>query len=123
MLKIENPKPPGFDTVVMNERFKCAFITHSPYYAFGEVNHMKRHNKTDEILGRLSGKAVLLILENEEFKEYVLEVGSAYNVKQGTWHYLAVTEDARVFVAESADTDGSNTDVLTLDELYVLGGK
>lgn len=118
MLKIENPSVPGFDTVVKNERFKCAFITHSPYYAFGEVDHMKRHNKTDEVFVLLTGKAVMLILENEEFEEYVLERGSAYNVTKGTWHYLAVSEDASVFVAESSDTDGTNTDVLSLSKPY-----
>lgn len=120
MLIIENPSVPGFDTVVKNERFKCAFITHSPGYAFGNVDQMKRHNKTDEVFALLSGKAVMLILENEEFKEYVLEQGSAYNVKKGTWHYLAVSEDARVFVTESADTSTANTDVLNLRDPYIL---
>ena len=120
MLKIENPSMPGFGTVVKNARFKCAFITHSSAYGFGKVDQMKRHNNTDEIFVLLSGKAIILLLENERFAEYVLEQGSAYNVKQGTWHYLAVSEDARVFVTESADTDGTNTDVLSLTQPYQI---
>lgn len=120
MLKIEKPAVPGFDTVVMNQRFKCAFITHSPYYAFGEVDHMKRHNNTDEIFVLLSGNAVLLIMEDDEIRKFDMEQGSAYNVCRSTWHYLAVSEDARVFVAEGADTDETNTDVMRFETPYIL---
>lgn len=120
MLKIENPSVPGFDTVVKSERFKCAFITHSPAYAFGRVDQMKRHNKTDEIFVLLSGRAVMLILENEKFEEYALVSGSACNVQKGTWHYLAVSDEACVFVVESSDTNAANTDIRNLDEPYVL---
>ena len=120
MLKIETPMNPGFDTVVMNERFKCAFITASPYYAFGKADHMKRHNNTDEIFVLLAGTAVMLIREGDTFEKIRLEQGKAYNVQKGTWHYLAVSADARVFVAESSDTSDSNTDVLPLDEGYLL---
>ena len=120
MLKIERPAVPGFDTVVMNDRFKCAFITSSPYYAFGEVDHMKRHNNTDEIFVLLSGNGVLLIMEDGKITEYPMEQGIAYNVCRSTWHYLAVSEDARVFVAEGNDTDDSNTDVFRFEAPYLL---
>ena len=120
MLKIEEPTAAGFDTVVMNERFKCAFITHSDYYAFGKVDHMKRHNNTDEIFVLLLGRAVMLTMEHGEILKQELEPGKAYNVQKGTWHYLAVTEDARVFVAEASDTSDLNTDVLRFEEPYVL---
>ena len=120
MLKIEKPTVPGFDTVVLNDRFKCAFITHSPYYSFGKVDHMKRHNNTDEVFVLLSGRAVMLILENGEYQRYPLEQGRAYNVKKSTWHYLAVSDDAMVFVAEGADTDDTNTDVLRFETHYLL---
>lgn len=120
MLKIEKPIASGFDTVVMNERFKCAFITHSPYYSFGKVDHMKRHNNTDEVFVLLSGRAVMLILEDGKVQEHTLEQGIAYNVQKGTWHYLAVSEDAQIFVAEGADTDETNTDVLSLEQLYFV---
>lgn len=120
MLKIERPTVPGFDTVVMNDCFKCAFITSSSYYAFGKVDHMKRHNNTDEIFVLLTGSAVLLIMENGKITEYPMEQGAAYNVCRSTWHYLAVSEDARVFVAEASDTSDLNTDVLPFDEPYLL---
>ena len=120
MLKIEAPTATGFETVVMNERFKCAFITHSAYYSFGKVDHMKRHNNTDEIFVLLLGKAVMLTMEDGKIQSQELERGKAYNVQKGTWHYLTVTEDARVFVAEASDTSDLNTDVLRFEEPYIL---
>ena len=115
MLTFDGPKKRGFDAVVKNECFKCAFITHSPAYSFGEVREMKRHNETDEIFVLLCGSAVMLICENGEFSEVALLPNTAYNVHAKTWHYLAVSEDALVFVTERADTDSSNSEIISLE--------
>lgn len=122
MFVADTAKKQGFDAVVKAENFKCAFITHSPTYSFGEVSEMKRHNKTDEVFVLLSGNAVMLIYENGEFSEHELSEKVAYNVKAGTWHYLGVSEDAMLFVAENADTDATNSDVIKLEKTYVLKG-
>ena len=110
----------GFDTVFCNETFKCAFITASRDYSFGAVNVMKKHNNTDEIFVLLCGRAVMLTIENDEFKETVLKTERAYNVAKGTWHYLAVSEDAKVFVAENADTNADTSEELILSSEYVI---
>ena len=110
----------GFDNVFSNGNFKCAYITYSADYSFGEVTTMKRHNLTDEIFVLLTGKAVMLTIEDNAFIETELQKSTAYNVKAGTWHYLAVTEDASVFVTENADTDSTNTDVLKLEKSYTI---
>ena len=120
MLKILNAKSPGFEAVVKTDRFKCAFITHAPMYAYGAVREMKRHNLTDEVFVLLSGHATLLIREGEDMKQYPMEPGKAYNVIAGTWHYLGVSEDGMLFVTESSDTDKTNTDTLVLQEVYYL---
>jgi len=39
----------------------------------------------------------------------------AYNVQQGTWHYLAVSEDALVFVAESGTMKKENTESMNVE--------
>lgn len=123
MLTTFEPSRPGFETVVETERFKCAFITHDPRYAYGAVREMKRHNKTDEVFVLLSGKATMLILENEQFEEIPMQPGVVYNVCTGTWHYLAASQDAVLFVAESSDTSKVNTDVMILAQEYILEEK
>ena len=120
MLTFDAPKKRGFDVVVKNESFKCAFITHSPAYSFGEVSEMKRHNETDEIFVLLCGRAVMLTYENGEFSQRKLLPNTEYNVRAKTWHYLAVSEDALVFVTERADTDSTNSEIITLAKPYSL---
>lgn len=110
----------GFDTVFNNENFKCAFITASKDYSFGAVSVMKKHENTDEIFVLLSGKAIMLTFENDKFKETRLCEKQAYNITKGTWHYLAVSDDAVVFVAENSDTTAENSPVLKLKTEYVL---
>ena len=110
----------GFDAVISEQGFKCAYITHSDAYSFGEVMEMKRHNETEEVFVLLSGDAVMLTLEGGVFVETPLAKGEATVVAKGTYHYLGVTENASVFVVERDDTGKDNTDVLTLDEPYRL---
>ncbi len=123
MLTTFEPSRPGFETVVETERFKCAFITHDPMYAYGAVREMKRHNKTDEVFVLMSGKATMLILENEQFEEIPMQPGVAYNVCAGTWHYLGTSRDAVLFVTESNDTSKVNTDVMIPAQEYILKEK
>jgi len=110
----------GFNVIAENPCFKCAFIKHSEQYSFGDVIEMKRHNETDEIFVLLCGNAVMLTFENNSFKETILEKETAYNVTKGTYHYLALSEDAIAFVTEKANTSKENTDVLKLEKSYKI---
>ena len=113
----------GFESIFHTPNFKCAFITLSPQYSFGKVKEMKRHNDSDEVFVLLSGSATLLTREegNLEYTKTPLKHGTAYNVQQGTWHYLAVSEDALVFVAESGTMKTENTEscLLESDGVYL----
>ena len=120
MLMISEISRPGFKTILKTEQFKCAFITHENQYTYGPVASMKRHNLTDEVFVLLSGRATLLICQGETMTEYPMVQKKAYNVTAGTWHYLAVSSDAVLFVVESSDTDSTNTDVMTLANPYRL---
>lgn len=113
----------GFEPIFDTPNFKCAFITLSPQYAFGKVKEMKRHNDSDEVFVLLSGSAVLLTREagSTEYTKTPLEYQTAYNVKQSTWHYLAVSEDALVFVTESGSMKRGNTETKDVESenLYI----
>ena len=112
MIKITQNSKAGFCPVVKNQNFLCAFITSSPMYAQGKIAEMKRHNDTDEVFVLLSGKALLFTRDDIKEKCQVTEMslGTAYTVNAGTWHYLAVTDDAKVFVTENGSIDPNNTD-------------
>ncbi len=102
----------GFNRFIWNEHFITAFITRSEAYSDGLVKIMKRHNDTDEVFVLLQGNATLLTRENtgDECEVTKLLPLTAYTVKASTWHHLAVSEDAAVFVTESGALDPKNTD-------------
>lgn len=111
MVRISTFQKAGFDPVEWNSQFKCAFITHSPQYALCDAAEMKQHNDSDEVFVLLSGSATLFTCENltENPVQCSLRPNTAYNVTAGTWHYLAVSEDAVIFVAESGSMKPENT--------------
>ncbi len=49
-----------------------------------------------------------------------LSKGCAYLVEAGTLHYLAISEDAIVFVSENSGMLPQNTDTVTLEEPYEI---
>ena len=102
----------GFNRFVWNEHFICAFITRSEAYSDGLVKIMKRHNDTDEVFLLIKGNATLLTRENigDTCEITKLEPLTAYTVTKGTWHHLAVSEDAALFVTESGALDPKKTD-------------
>lgn len=117
------PTQAGFEAVFQNNGFKCAFITAHPQYAFGKIREMKRHNDSDEVFVLLQGNAVLLTKEDgsANCERTVLRPQCAYNVTSGTLHYLAVTDDAVVFVAESGTMKKENTQTINVESenLYI----
>lgn len=108
----------GFQLVCVNESFKCAFITKGSQYSYGQVSILKRHNESDEVFILISGTATLLTGEpdNAEYDIRELQKGVAYCVTAGTWHYLAVSDDALVFVVENSGVSVENTDAVLVEE-------
>lgn len=113
----------GFQLACVNESFKCAWIKHGSQYSYGRVGVLKRHNESDEVFTLVSGKASLLTADTDgnEYTTRQLQQGVAYCVEAGTWHHLAVSEDALVFVVENSGVSRENTDAVSVEEqnLYV----
>lgn len=113
----------GFQLTHVNENFKCAFITGSPQYAYGRVSVLKRHKESDEVFTLVSGTAKLLTGEpdKEAYDIRELQRGISYCVTAGTWHHLAVSQDALVFVVENSGVCGENTEAVLVENsnLYV----
>lgn len=112
----------GFNRFIWNEHFITAFITRSEAYSDGVVKIMKRHNDTDEVFVLLKGNATLLTREElgAECLVTKLEPLTAYTVKSGTWHHLAVSEDAALFVTESGALEPKNTDTADVSSENII---
>lgn len=115
----------GFYPALRTDRFLCAWITHAAQYAYGKVTAMKRHLTSPEVFVLLRGSGTLLTADADlsDWKLMELEADKAVCVEAGTWHYLAVSEDALVFVTENNDVSAENTETLFLEEPYeILSG-
>lgn len=119
------PDSAGFQPALRTDRFLCAWITYAAQYAYGKVTAMKRHLTSAEVFLLLRGCATLLTMEPDGTNRCITELvsGKAICVEAGTWHYLAVSEDALVFVTENNDVTAQNTETLCLEEPYeILSG-
>lgn len=121
MLTVYKPENHGFDTFISNDDFLCAFITSHSQYSFGRIKLIKRHNESDEVYILLKGNARVVTTVNLDggFAFTDLEPQVAYVVEKGTWHYLAVSEDAIVFVAENSRVSAENTDTKNIFDLNI----
>ena len=116
-------KEKGFQLVHQNEEFKCAFITHDDQYKEGKITMMKRHRESDEVFTLIEGQAVLVTRDSEDGENIFTKLakGTSYCVTAGTWHYLAVSKDALLFVTENSGVSNENSDEISLDKesLYI----
>ncbi len=126
MLLVGKPEKAGFELIRSNKDFKYAFIRSDAQYSYGAVQILKRHNESDEVFVLLAGSATLLTRETKEDACVYTELkkGTAFCLEAGTWHYLAVSDDALVFVVENSQVSALNTDALDVsdEKLYIAAG-
>lgn len=99
--------------LVNNAKWTLASLNWAPRFDEGNICELERHNLTDETFVLLHGKATLLVGEKADRVE--MEPLKYYNVRAGIWHHIVVSEDARVLVAENANTSKDNTEYLSLE--------
>lgn len=98
----------GYKTVMSYGAWRVAFLNYAQRFDETFFEKIERHNETDEIFVLLSGKATLIL--GEELERLPMEKEKAYNVRRGEWHHIFVSRDAKVLIAENADTGTDNTD-------------
>ena len=98
--------------LVNNAKWTLASLNWAPRFDQENLCELERHNLTDETFVLLQGKATLLLGEKAERVD--MQPLKYYNVRAGIWHHIVVSRDARVLVAENANTSKDNTDYLSL---------
>ena len=116
MTKIVDLEGVGFSPVFKSDSWQIACITYSEGYSKEGFNHFKRHLTTDEVFVLLKGTAVMHIYENGTIKDETLPKDKLYCVLKNTWHYLEVSEDALLVVAENADLKPNQTERMESDD-------
>lgn len=104
--------------LVNNAKWTLASLNWAPRFDEANITELERHILSDETFVLLQGSATLLMGEKAE--PVKMESLKYYNVRAGIWHHIIVSKDARVLVAESANTSKDNTEYLSLKtgEIY-----
>ena len=98
--------------LVSNAKWTLASLNYAPRFDEKNIVDLERHNLTDEAFVLLAGQATLLVGEGPE--RVKMEPLKVYNVRAGIWHGIFVSKNARVLVAENANTSKDNTDYLDI---------
>ena len=102
----------GYKPAMAFKAWRVAFLNHAD--SFDRIVKLERHMETDEVFMLLEGEATLII--GLEKKTIAMEKHKVYNVRQGVWHNIKVSEDAKVFIVENDDTTAKNTEYVYFDE-------
>jgi len=102
----------GYRRLVAGAKWTVATLNYASRFDRRNLCELERHILTDETFVLLAGKATLLI--GRDAHEVEMEPLKYYNVRAGVWHHILVSHDARVLVAENADTSRANSEFLDL---------
>lgn len=100
----------GYKRLVNGAKWTFAALNWAPRFDAATPVILERHNRTDEAFVLLAGKATLLV--GADARRLEMEPRKCYNVRAGIWHHILVSRDARVMIAENADTSMANSDFL-----------
>jgi hypothetical protein len=82
------------------------------------LQRVERHRDTHEVFILTAGHADLIVCDGEERPgaAHVIPMALhvAYNVRQGVWHHVVMSEDAHIVLFERSDTGADNTDYADL---------
>ncbi|MBR3086850.1 MAG: DUF1116 domain-containing protein [Kiritimatiellae bacterium] len=102
----------GYRRLVAGAKWTVATLNYASRFDRRNLCELERHILTDETFVLLAGKATLLI--GRDAREIEMEPLKYYNVRAGIWHHILVSPDARVLVAENADTSRANSEFLDI---------
>lgn len=111
-IEILDYKGDGYSKVMSFEAWKVAMINYSDRFNEKNLNLLERHLFTDEVFVLLEGEAVLA---SDEVR-YQMEKYKIYNVKNGAWHAIALSENAKVLIVENENTGKENSEYKTVGE-------
>ena len=100
----------GYAPVMRFEAWRVALLCYAERFDPNCPIKLERHLLTDEVFVLLEGEATLYI--GEDMIAYPMEKNKIYNVKQGAWHRITTSRDAKVLIVENHNTSKENSEYL-----------
>lgn len=120
LLEVRSHTGAGFLPLVDFEHWRVAVLNFNEDLRPQALSAMQRHDLTDEVFVLLRGSCLLFVGEGGDGVGAIhardLKPLTIYNVRRGTWHTHALTENAMVLVVENRVTTYANSPFHPLDE-------
>ena len=105
--------------VIRFDAWRVAVLNSHARFRRENMCQLERHLLTDESFILLKGEAALYVSDGDathagHIEVFPLEPCKVYNVRQGVWHAIEVSEDASVLVVENDDTTKDNSPKLPI---------
>jgi hypothetical protein len=119
LLEIKSFTGPGYQPVIDFGEWRVATLNYLDEIHPAKITFMERHNETDEVFILQHGQGILFIGAGqsgvEEIHPQKLEPEIMYNVKQGVWHTIVLSQDGSVLIVENRNTTRENSNYFDLD--------
>ncbi len=112
-LDIADSSNPGYNVVWRYGSWRLAISNDGPGFHLENIHTISKHMETDETFTLLAGSAFLHYGDGSDtpgtIRKVALEQGKTLVVRAGTWHAVETGPDAKILIAENADTGPMNT--------------
>jgi len=131
LLQIREYRGAGYQPLIDFSTWRVAILRWEQAALPQNITFMERHTHTDEVFVLLQGQAQLLLGGSSQVVDrmlaQILQQGTLYNVKQGVWHTVLLSQDASILIVENSDTGKDNTEYCPLNaefkqRIIALGG-
>lgn len=98
----------GYNPFLIRQDWQVAQLNHNTLGGLDDIEKIDIHFETDEAFILIKGDVVLITAEKEgvhvTFHTKKMEPNIVYNIPKLTWHNIAMSKDAQVFIVEAANT-------------------
>lgn len=110
---------PGMKRVYENNEWTVGIKNYKPANSLEGFDELERHTMSDELFVLLSGRCVLLEMNEEggrrHFHGISMRPAKVYTIPRGAWHTTITETDTKLILIENADTGMANSDIMTLE--------
>lgn len=123
MIESYKIKENGYHPFLIRDGWQVAQLNYMPEQEIDNIKRLDVHHLTDEVFILIKGNAVLIgatINAGEvTFKLILMKPNVTYNIPQGTWHNIAMTEGCETIIVEKSNTHISDFEHFELSEVHI----
>lgn len=123
MIETYQIKENGYHPFLIREGWQVAQLNYMPEQHIDNITRLDVHHLTDEAFILLKGSAVLIaatIINGEvDFEMELMRANVTYNIPEGAWHNIAMTEGCETIIVEKSNTHVSDFEHFELNEAQI----